>query len=130
MYECFPGPYPPQHTFTSIALQSIAKLPDDTLNNLALIQAESDWITKLDTVTPHGINSRKDKPNLLPLILKFSDSTYKIASTFKMYYLELIKKFPTIFRTQLITAHCRNKNLTDILTSSQIPGQPAHTKPK
>jgi hypothetical protein len=58
--------------------------------------------------------------------LKFSDWTPKISQIFQIHYQELVNKFPSIFKTKILTAHCRNKNLLDLLTSSKIPGEPKY----
>jgi len=106
---------PCPNSFQVYPLERVQPINDEQLNMVNLLAKESEWIHKLQSMQPLGINNTKDAPPPLPLILKFSDHTNIIAKEFKQTYVALQKHHPKIFRAKLITAHMRNKNLKDIV---------------
>lgn len=106
--------------FSVTVLQQLPILDDPDNNRAELLKAESTWMTTLDTTGPFGLNSRKEAPPPIPLILRYSDQTHNISTLFRQHYSQLQTKFPNIFRAQLITAHSRNKNIQDKLISSEF----------
>jgi hypothetical protein len=129
LYHCFPRGGDPGLMFKVTGLEQTKVINNEALNKLELHKRETHWMKELKSISPHGINKKEELTNLLPLILKFSDWTPKITELFQIHYHELVNRFPGIFKTKIIVAHCRNKNLLDLLTSSRIPGEPKY-KPK
>jgi len=106
--------------FSVFALQQVDKNEDKTNNTIELLKAESQWISKLKSVVPNGMNKKKEAPGLLPVILKYSDNSMYISNVFKKHYTQLQQSFPQVFRQKLITAHSRNKNIQDMLVRAQM----------
>jgi hypothetical protein len=126
MHHCFPRGGDTGLMFKVTGLEQIKVIKNEALNRLELHKRETHWMKETNSISPHGINKKEEITNFLPLILKFSDWTPKISQLFQIHYHELVNKFPAIFKTKILTAHCRNKNLLDLLTSSKIPGEPKY----
>ena len=90
------------------------------LNRLRLLQRETFWITKLNTLKPHGLNSGKEAPGMLPFVITHCDQNFKIIETVRKHYHSITLQNPTIFRHHLRPAYRRNKNVKDFLVSADL----------
>lgn len=111
------------HHSLPLSITPICTLPideDKDRNTVNLIMKETEIIMKLKTYQPHGINDNKEAQHSIPLTLKYSDNTGTIVNTFKTHHYNIQKQFKTVFRTPILNAHIRNKNITDILVSANL----------
>jgi hypothetical protein len=107
------------HFFCTV-LEQIATDPEPSINHSNLIAKETEWIMKVGTIEPLGINKREDAQSILLLILTFSDSTYQISNMFRQTFNSICVDIPRVFKSKFIIAHCRNKNISDSLISSNL----------
>lgn len=101
-------------------IEIIPRDPNKNSNLLKLLQAETEWIYKLKTYQPFGINDTKEAPPPIPFTLKYFDNTNKIKEIVKQYHNQLGQLFPKIFRNKLLWAHMRNKNIKDYIISTNL----------
>ena len=106
--------------FKVCILEQIPKDSDPHVNLRNLLDRESYWMRELDTLGIFGINSSREAPPPIPLIIKYSDNTPQITRIFKEGYNDLRKIFPNIYRAKIVTAHSRNKNIRDMLISTDL----------
>lgn len=90
-------------------------------NRTNLINKETAWIKKLDTIEPKGINSVKDLPPPIPFISRFSEATTTITNLVRQCYANIQKEHPSTFRGPLVMAHSRNKNCKDYTVATKAP---------
>ena len=118
---------------TVIPLEIVQKTPinlDDSLfktldilkeNHLLRLEREQYWMERLETKAPNGINKRKDLPDPMPFIIKYSDSAGHVMQVVKQFYQHLKLELPSIFfKRKLVTAYRKNKSLKDILVSATV----------
>ena len=93
------------------------------LEDLArLLRKEQNWMQKLNTLIPNGLNKRTDIPPPIPFIMKYNDQSGKINKLIKETYHEKQSR-PWYFllgKYQFVAAQKRNKNLKDHLVFSTI----------
>ncbi len=89
-------------------------------NRLLLLQRETFWITKLNTLKPNGLNSGKEAPGFAPFIITHCDQNRKIMDIVAKYFQDIKLRFPTIFRHKLLPAYRRNKNIKDYLVTADL----------
>lgn len=88
---------------------------------LERLQREQFWMTKLDTITPKGLNLKSELPPPIPFVLPLSDNSGRIVKIVKETYSKIQLDFPSAFlRKRFITAYRRNANLKDTLVSTAI----------
>ena len=93
----------------------------DNTDEVQLIQKEQYWIKKLNTLTPNGLNIRKELPPPIPFSITFSDQSYDIARFVKTTYHKIQdRKHQLLRRLQMITSHKRNPNLKDLLVTAKL----------
>ncbi len=89
-------------------------------NRLLLLQRETFWITKLKTLKPHGLNSGKEAPGMIPFVITHCDQNHQIMEVVRKHYQDIKLRFPTIFRHKLQAAYRRNKNVKDYLVTADL----------
>ena len=88
---------------------------------LRRLEREQFWMRKLNTITPNGLNQRKELPPPLPFLIPLSDNSDKIVKLVKKEYSQLkLELFGAFSRKRFISAFRRNKNLKDILVSAVL----------
>ena len=92
----------------------------DNTDEVQLIQKEQYWIKKLNTLTPNGLNIRKELPPHIPFSITFSDQSYDIARFVKATYKIQDRTHQLFRRLQMITSHKRNPNLKDLLVTAKL----------
>ena len=85
-----------------------------------LLHREQFWINTLKTVHPEGLNLQNDINQIIPFIIPFNTAATRAAKITRHHYSELQALYPQVFKSNLVTAYCRNKNLTDHLIRSRL----------
>ncbi len=101
-------------------LERIEIHTDSDTNRINLLQTESDWMEKLQSIKPTGINSKKDLITPIPFILTYHDHSPQFAATIRQAFTKIQKLHPKIFRNRLVFAHKRNKNIKDYLVRAKL----------
>ena len=95
--------------------------PEQTTQNRKNMEAELIKVVK--TYIPYGLNTAvrgvKDIPTL-PFIVPYSSLAKEAATIVRNTYHEIQAEFPEHFPGRFVTAYSKNKNLSDILTSSKL----------
>jgi len=82
-----------------------------------LWRREQFWINKLKTLEPFGLNKRREVRPPVIFSLKFCDQTGQIQNIVKKQWAGIKTEFR---KTECIIAHKKNKNLKDLLVSSNV----------
>ena len=93
----------------------------DNGDQVRLFQREQFWMKRLKTITPHGLNKRKELPPPIPFCLKFSDQAYDIAKLVKTCFERIQERSGHVYwRSQIVMAYKRNPNLGDFLVRAKL----------
>ena len=88
---------------------------------LERLEREQFWMAKLDTITPKGLNKKRELPPPIPFVIPLSDNAGKIIKVVREAYSKLKLDLPgAFFRKRFITAYQRNTNLKDMLVSTAM----------
>ena len=88
-------------------------------NILILLQNEQYWINKLNTLTPNGLNKRKELPPQITFSLLYCVQAGIINKLVKQFYDKLqLEQFGKCFKSKFVSACKRNKTLKDVLVSA------------
>ena len=110
-----------------IPLQQLPILEDKTLNKTSLLNAETRWINRLDTINK-GLNSQKSKTSPIPFVSQFNDKSKEIKECVSNAYQDIQKDFPKIFKNPLLMSYQRNDNIKDLTISTIEPSHPDSNK--
>jgi hypothetical protein len=83
-----------------------------------LYQREQTWMRRLKTLNPQGLNRREELPPPIPFCMIFNDQAYEIAKLVKTTYLRIQEHF--LFKSQIVSAYKRNRNLKDLRVKSKL----------
>lgn len=105
-----------------IPIEKVQVRSDRKFNTEAIRKREDYFIELLNTVQPHGLNLISNQPTqgIIPLVIPYSSTATAVSKTVRKHYDELQAKFSKVFKSKLITAYCRNKNLKDSLVCSRL----------
>lgn len=93
----------------------------DNSDEVRLYRREQFWMKRLKTLTPHGLNKRQELPPPIPFCMKYSDQAYTIAKLVKTTFDKIQERSAQIYwRTQIVTAYKRNRNLYDFLVNAKL----------
>ena len=99
------------------------KLASDELTTRKRLEIEQYFIGLLKTYSPFGLNiaqrKYKDSPTI-QFIVPYSGLASKASQIVRKHYIDLQQRMPNVYPDVMITAFKRNKNLSDMLVSSQI----------
>lgn len=106
----------PHHSIQDCTIIPIEQISDPS----DLLHREQFWIKTLKTISPEGLNLQNDVNQILPFIIPFNTAATKAAKITRKHYSDLQTLYPQVFRSNMVTAYCRNKNLTDHLIRSRL----------
>ena len=93
----------------------------DRCDRLFFLQREQFWMKKLNTLSPDGMNIRKELCSIIPLTLKFSDFSHQVKQVVKPHYQRIQELYYGAFhKHHLVTAYKRNHNLQDLLVRAKL----------
>lgn len=81
---------------------------------------ETFFIKKLKTMYPYGINDKMEEHGILAFPIVYSATSAIVAKHAREVYDKLQETYPKHFKSKLVTAFKRNKNLKDMLVSSKL----------
>jgi hypothetical protein len=87
-------------------------------DTIRLYQREQAWMRRLKTLNPQGLNRREELPPPIPFCMTFNDQAYEIAKLVKTTYLRIQEQ--SCFKSQIVSAYKRNRNLKDLLVKSKL----------
>ena len=90
------------------------------MNEDRLIDREHQWINKLKTLNPNGLNLRTEMGPPIPLTTLFCDFAPMLSKLVGKLHFDLKTKYAYFRRHNMITAYRRNKNLKDMLVSASL----------
>lgn len=93
----------------------------EKINENRLIDKEHQWINKLKTLKPNGLNLRTEMGPPIPLTIIFCDCAPMLSKLIGRLHFDLKTEYGYFRRHNMITAYKRNKNLKDILVSASLP---------
>lgn len=100
-------------------LFQIPILTDQKLNNIALLTTETKFIKQLNTMHPYGINLKSEAPPNIPFIYTHSESSPQAKQIILNTYQQIQIQFPHIYKSNLISAYRRPKNIKDFLIQTK-----------
>ena len=108
-----------------IPVETVEKIADSESlefeDIIELLLKEQNWIKKLKTDFPTGMNLRKEIPPPVPFILKYNDQTQDINKIVCTFHNKIQnQQFKTFKRHSLTVGSKRNKNLRDQLVYSSL----------
>ena len=120
----------PHNDFVSLIkilpLEKVPPVADRNLNLVNLLSRETHWMSLMQT-HKHGINHIKDCLGPMPFILTFHDNSHHIVNQVRKSYQNIQQLYPKIFKSPLIIAYKRNKNILEYVSSASAP---KNTTPK
>ena len=104
-------------------IESIESLASEEKTTELRRERESCWIERLDTAQPTGLNIYKGS-GITPYVVQFNHTANKASKIVRSHYQTLQNDYPHVFKNNMIVAYSRNKNLNDILVSSNLKPLP------
>lgn len=102
-----------------VPLQCDGLLPMSEI--LHIMQHEQQWIAKLNTKTPNGLNLLHELPPPLTFCPKFCDQSGQLSKLVRTSFDKIKLDYPGVFlRQNLLIAAKRNKNLKDLLVQTAL----------
>jgi hypothetical protein len=99
---------------------TVARMPDHS-DEVHFLRREQFWIKKLNSLSPHGLNKRREMPPPIPFTIKFNDQAPSIVKILKETYEKIQARCKIIFRRkQMVIAFRKNSNLKNLLVRSTL----------
>ena len=122
----------PLHNLAHITIcpiQQLQYLNSQHSTRVMRVRWEGHWKTALSTISPDGLNLSLQTGllNPIPLVLPYSPTATRVASSIRESYTKLQDRFPHVYSNRLITAYSRNPNLKDMIVSSNLPAAANNT---
>jgi len=90
-------------------------------DEVRFLQREQFWIRKLNTLSPNGLNIRREIPPPIPFTIKFNDQASSIVKILKPIYEKIqVRGGKKFNRRQMVIAFRKNRNLKDHLVRAQL----------
>lgn len=103
------------------SLKNASIIPIEQVNNInQLNDREQFWIDKLQTLTPKGINEKVISTTIFPFIITYNKTANLASRKVREHYIKLQTELPGVFKSKLVTAYRKNKNLHDLLVRSKL----------
>lgn len=99
------------------------KVALDHENKFHLLTREQNWIRRLKTLHPKGLNVRRELGPPIPLVLLFSDYAPNVSKHARLVFEKLRKHSTDFWPYSMVTAYRRNPNLKDLLVSAIVKNE-------